>query len=162
MLRQMPQAEKEYQEALRLRPELPGLHLELGQVYANSAQWPKAEEQFRAEVKLQPGNAEAAYRLGAALVQQGQAWEALPELKRSNDLKPDMPETLYSLGKAASLSGDPATAEKAWTRVIELEKETSLSAQSHFGLAALYRKQGKTQQAQHEMQEFQRLQKAGR
>src|SRR5260370_19396751 len=43
VLRQMPQAEKEYQEALRLRPELPGLHLELGQVYANSAQWPKAD-----------------------------------------------------------------------------------------------------------------------
>jgi tetratricopeptide (TPR) repeat protein len=159
-LRQMSQAEKEYQEALRLRPELPGLHLELGQVYANSAQWPQAEEQFRAEAKLQPGNAEAAYRLGATLVQQGKAAEALPELKRSNDLKPDMPETLYSLGKAASLTGEAASAEKAWTHLIELEKETSLAAQSHFGLAALYRKQGKTQQAQHEMQEFQRLQGA--
>ncbi len=158
VLRQMPQAEKEYQEALRLRPELPGLHLELGQVYANSAQWPKAEDQFRAETKLQPGNAEAAYRLGAALLQQGKASEALEELKRSNGLKPNMPETLYLVGKAASLNGDALAAEKSWTRLIELEKETSLAAQAHFGLAALYRKQGKAQQAQHEMQEFQRLQ----
>src|SRR6202163_4892560 len=125
VLRKMPQAEKEYQEALRLRPELPGLHLELGQVYANSAQWAKAEEQFRAEAKLQPGNAQAAYRLGAALLQQGKAGEALEELKRSNGLKPDMPETLYSLGKAASLDGEAATAEKSWTRVIELEKGNS-------------------------------------
>lgn len=158
VLRQMPQAEKEYKEALRLRPELPGLHLELGQVYANSGQWPKAEEEFRAETKLQPGNAEAAYRLGAALLQQGKAREALPELKRSNELKPDMPETLYSLGKAASLEGDASAAEKAWLRVIELEKSTSLAAQAHFGLAALYRKQGKTTQAQHELLEFQKLQ----
>ena len=158
VLRQMPQAEKEYQEALRLRPELPGLHLELGQVYANSAQWPKAEAEFRAETKLRPGNAEAAYRLGAALLQQGKATEALEELKRANDLKPDMPETLYSLGKAASLSGDARTAENVWTKVIELEKETSLAAQAHFGLAGLYRKQGKSQQAQSEMKEFQRLQ----
>ena len=158
VLRQMPQAEKEYKEALRLRPELPGLHLELGQVYANSGQWPKAEEEFRAEAKLQPGSAEAAYRLGGALLQEGKAHEALPELRRSNDLKPDMPETLYSLGKAASLDGDVATAEKAWLRVTELEKNTSLAAQAHFGLAALYRKQGKTAQAQHEMQEFQKLQ----
>ncbi len=158
VLRQMPQAETEFREALRLRPELPGLHLELGQVYANSAQWPQAEAEFRAETKLRPGDAEGAYRLGAALLQQGKAAEAIAELKRSNDRKPDMPETLYSLGKAASLSGDAPTAEKAWTRVIELEKETSLAAQSHFGLAGLYRKQGKTQQAQHEMQEFQRLQ----
>jgi tetratricopeptide (TPR) repeat protein len=160
VLRQMPQAEKDYQEALRLRPDLPGLHLELGQVYANSAQWPKAEAEFRAECKLRPGNAEAAYRLGGALLQQGRAHEALPELKRSNELKPEMPETLYSLGKAASLDGDSATAERAWLKVIELEKTTSLAAQAHFGLAGLYRKQGKTAQAQHEMQEFQKLQSA--
>jgi tetratricopeptide (TPR) repeat protein len=158
VLRQMPQAEREYQEALRLRPELPGLHLELGQVYANSAQWPKAEAEFRAETRLRPGNAEAAYRLGAALLQQGKATEALEELNLANDRKPDMPETLYSLGKAASLSGDAQTAEKVWARVIELEKETSLAAQAHFGLAGIYRKQGRAQQAQHEMREFQRLQ----
>src|SRR6266481_2411667 len=158
VLRQMPQAEKEYLEALRLRPELPGLHLELGQVYANSAQWPKAEAEFHAECKLRPGNAEAAYRLGAALLQQGKAAEALEELKRSNDLKPDMPETLYSLGKAATLVGENATAEGAWLKVVDLEKSTSLAAQAHFGLAGLYRKQGKSAQAQHEMQEFQRLQ----
>jgi len=134
------------------------LHLELGQVYANSAQWPKAEAEFRAECKLRPGNAEAAYRLGTALLQQGRARDALPELKRSNELKADMPETLYSYGKAASLVGDSATAERAWRRVIELEKNTSLAAQAHFGLAGLYRKQGKAEQAQHELQEFQKLQ----
>jgi tetratricopeptide (TPR) repeat protein len=158
VLRQMPQAEKEYLEAIRLRPDLPDLHLELGQVYANSVQWPKAEAEFRAEAKLRPGSAEAAYRLGAALLQQGKAHDALVELKRSNDLKPEMPETLYSLGKAASLDGDNATAEQSWLKVVELEKDTSLAAQSHFGLAGVYRKQGKTTQAQREMQEFQRLQ----
>ena len=158
VLRQMPQAEKEYLEALRLRPDLPGLHLELGQVYANSGQWPKAETEFRAEAKLRPGSAEAAYRLGAALLQQGKSHDALVELKRANELKQEMPETLYSLGKAASLDGDNATAERSWLKVVELEKNTSLAAQSHFGLAGLYRKQGKTAQAQHEMQEFQKLQ----
>ncbi|MGA8312579.1 MAG: tetratricopeptide repeat protein, partial [Terriglobales bacterium] len=34
VLRQMPQAEKEFREALRLRPDTPELHLELGLVYA--------------------------------------------------------------------------------------------------------------------------------
>jgi tetratricopeptide (TPR) repeat protein len=127
-------------------------------VYANSAQWPKAEAEFRTATKLQPGNAEAAYRLGGSLLQQGKAHEALAELKRSNDLKPGMPETLYSLGKAASLDGDNATAQQSWLKVIELEKTTSLAAQAHFGLAAIYRKQGKTADAQREMQEFQKLQ----
>ena len=158
VLRQMPQAEKEYQQALQLRPDLPGIHLELGLVYAGAAQWTKAEQEFRAETKLQPGNAEAAYRLGAALLQQGKAHEARQELQRSDALKSGMPETLYSLGKAASLDADPAAAEKAWTKLLEIEKETSLAAQAHFGLAALYRKQGKAVQAQHELQEFQKLQ----
>ena len=160
VLRQMPQAEREYKEALRLRPDLPGVHLELGQVYANSARWPEAEQEFAAETKLQPGNAEATYRLGSALLQQGKVREARQELERSDSLKPEMPETLYSLGKAASLAGDTAAAEKAWVRVIELEKETSLAAQAHFGLAGLYRKKGKIAEAQQQMREFQRLQGA--
>lgn len=159
VLRQMPQAEKEYQEALRQRPDMPGLHLELGQVYAGAAQWTQAEEQFRAETKMQPGDAEAAYRLGAALLQLGKARDAKEELARADGLRPNMPETLYSLGKAASLDGDAALAEKSWNRVIALEKDTALVAQAHFGLAALYRREGKAEQAQREMQEFQRLQK---
>lgn len=158
VLRQMPQAETEFSEAVHKRPEIPGLHLELGLVYAGTARWDKAEEEFRVETKMQPGNPEAAYRLGDALLQQGKSHEARQELARADLLKPDMPETLYSLGKAASLDGNSAAAEKAWTRVIELEKESSLAAQAHFGLANLYRKQGKIAQAQHEMREFQKLQ----
>jgi len=158
VLRQMPEAEKEYREALRLRPDTPELHLELGEVYAGAFQWTKAEEEFRAQAKLQPGNAEAAYRLGTALLEQGKAREARAELVRADKLMPDMPETLYSLGKAASLEGDTATAEKEWTKLLSIEKETPLAAQAHFALAGIYRKQGKTAAAQHEMQEFQRLQ----
>jgi len=159
VLRQMAQAETEFREALRQRPDIPGLHLELGLVYAGAAQSDKAEQEFRAEVKLQPGSAEANYRLGSALLQQGKLHEAREELDRSDRLKPSMPETLYSMGKAASLDGDGAAAEKAWLRLIEIEKESSLAAQAHFGLAALYRKQGRAAQARAEMEEFRKLQK---
>lgn len=158
VLRQMPQAEKEFLEALRLRPDIPELHLELGLVYAGSSQWPKAEEQFRAQTKMQPGNAEAAYRLGTALLQQGKARDARIELQRADRLQPDMPETLYSLGKATALAGDAAAAEKAWTKLLSIEKDTSLAAQTHFALAGLYRKQGKTAEAERETQQFQKLQ----
>ncbi|MGA2300879.1 MAG: tetratricopeptide repeat protein [Candidatus Acidiferrum sp.] len=158
VLRQMPQAEKEYGAALQQRPDLPGLHLELGLVYSGAADWPKAEEAFRFEAKLQPGSAEAAYRLGSALLQQGKGQEARAELQRSDHLQPDMPETLYSLGKAASLEGDSALAEKSWTRLLAVEKDTALAAQTHFALAALYRKAGDAAKAKREMQEYQKLQ----
>jgi tetratricopeptide (TPR) repeat protein len=158
VLRRMEDAEKEYREALRQRPGLPEAHLALGEVYAGTFKWPKAEEEFRAQVKLQPGNAEAAYRLGEALLEQGKAREARAELLRADRLMPEMPETLYSLGKAASLEGDSAAAEKAWTKLLSIEKQSSLAAQAHFGLAGIYRKQGKTAEAKHEMQEFESLQ----
>ncbi len=161
VLRQMPEAEKQYEQALALRPDTPHLHLELGQVFAMSSRWPQAEEQFRAETKLQPGNAEAAYRLGDALLQQGKAREARAELERADKLQPQMPETLYSLGKAASLQGDADAAQKAWMSLLRIEKDGSLAAQAHFGLAALYRKQGKTAEAAEHMREFQRLQQSG-
>ena len=160
VLRQMPQAEKEFREALRLRPDTPELHLELGLVYSGSSQWAKAEEEFRAQTRLEPGNAEAAYRLGSALLQQGKAREARTELERSNRLQPDMPETLYSLGKAAALASDSAAAEKAWTKLLAIEKQSPLAAQTHFALAGLYRKQGKSADAERETQEFQKLQGA--
>jgi tetratricopeptide (TPR) repeat protein len=91
-------------------------------------------------------------------LEQGKIHEARVELVRADKLLPDMPETLYSLGKAASLEGDAAVAEKEWTKLLSFEKESSLAAQAHFGLAGLYRKQGKSAAAQREMQEFQRLQ----
>ena len=158
VLRQMAEAEKQYQEAIRLRSDTPNLHLELGQVFAMTSRWPQAEEQFRAEAKLQPGNAEAAYRLGDALLQEGKTHEALTELERANHLQPQMPETLYALGKAAALEGDAASAEKSWTELLTIEKEGPLAAQSHFGLAGLYRKQGKTAAAEQHMRAFQSLQ----
>ena len=158
VLRRMPEAESEYRAAVRLQPDVPEVHMELGEVYAGAFQWSKAEEEFRAQTALQPGNAEAAYRLGQALLEQGKVKDAHTELLRADALLPDMPETLYALGKCGSLEGDTATAEKEWTKLLNIEKDSALAAQAHFGLAGVYRKQGKSEAAQREMQEFQRLQ----
>lgn len=158
VLRQMPEAEREYKQALEMRPDTPNLHLELGQVFSMTSRWPDAEQQFREELKLQPGNAEAAYRLGDALLHEGKAHEARAVLERADKLQPQMPETLYAMGKAASLDNDDAAAEKSWLALLSIEKEGELAAQTHFALAGLYRKRNKPEQAQREMSEFQRLQ----
>ena len=156
-MKKLPEAAKEYEQAIAMRPDLPGLRLELGQVFAAGSEWAKAEEQFRGETKLQPGSAEAAYRLGNALLQQGKMKEATEELKRSDLLSPDMPETLYALGRAAAVS-DPDAAEHALQRVIELEKDTPLAGQAYLALAQIHRRQGKTEQAARDLQEYRRIQ----
>ena len=157
-IKQIPEAEKEYLEALRTRPDAPGIHLSLGLLYEAAVDWAKAEEQYHAEADLAPGDAEPAYRLGNALLQEGKPQDAKKELDRANVLRPDMPETLHALGKADALTGDPADAEKAWARVIALTKNGELAAQAHFQLASLYQKQGKTEEAKREMQEYRHLQ----
>jgi protein O-GlcNAc transferase len=154
--RMFPEAAKEYEQAIALRPDLPGLHSELGEIYAATSDWPKAAEQFRAEAELQPGSAEAAYRLGDSLLQEGKMKEAAEELRRSDSLRSDMPETLYALGRALSVT-DPNAAESALNRVVSLEKQTPLAAQAYLLLAGIHRKQGKTESANREMQEYKRI-----
>jgi tetratricopeptide (TPR) repeat protein len=156
-LHQAKQAEDAYQKAIKLRPDLPDLHLALGQVYAQAGEWDKAEEEFRAEAKLRPGSAETAFHLGSALLQNGHLEEAREQLALANRLQPDMPETLYAMGKAASMRGDSAAATEDLSRVIALEPAGSLAAQAHFTLAAVYRKQGKSAAAQQELEFYQKL-----
>jgi tetratricopeptide (TPR) repeat protein len=162
-LREVPSAEREFNEAIRLRPQTSGLHMDLGYLYARSQQWDKAEEQFRLETELQPGNAEAAYRLGEAQMQLGKFHDALAALQKSDQLRHDMPETLYLLGKAAASDGDDALAQKSWQHLLTLQIDPSIAAQTHFGLAGIYRKQGKTADADREMDLFRQAQEsAGR
>jgi tetratricopeptide (TPR) repeat protein len=151
-----PEAEREYEKAIALRPDLPGLHVELGEIYAASSRWPQAEEQFRSEAKVQPGNAEVAYRWGDTLLQEGKMKEAAEELRRSDSLHPEMPETLYALGRALAVS-DPNGAEQALDRVIAVEKQSPLAAQAYLLLASTHRRQGKSELAAHDMEEYKRI-----
>jgi tetratricopeptide (TPR) repeat protein len=157
VLKRVPEAEKEYREALRQRPDTPGIHLALGELYTAASLWPQAEAEFSAEAKIQPGDAETAYRLGSAYLEEGKMPEAVRELRRADQLRPAMPETLYALGKALLSSGDMAGAERAWKNLLAVENQSPLAAQAHFSLAGLYRKQGKAAEAARENQEFQRL-----
>jgi len=52
----------------------------------------------------------------------------------------------------------PDAAERALLRVIELEKDTPLAGQAYLALAQLHRKQGKTDQAARDMQDYRRIQ----
>ena len=156
-MKMIPEAVKEYEQAIAIRRDLPGLHLELGEIYAGRAEWPKAEEQFRAEAKLHPGSAEAAFRLGDALAQEGKMKEAADELRRSDSLRPNMPETLYAMGRALA-AADASAAEQALTSVLKIEQNTSLAAQADLLLASIHRKQGKSALAGREMEDYRRIQ----
>ncbi|MBI3472185.1 MAG: tetratricopeptide repeat protein [Candidatus Solibacter usitatus] len=138
----MDAAEQEYREVLRLRPDLPGIHLALGEMFLAASAWEKAAAEFRAE----GGSPVAAARLGGVLLKLGRTEEALAELSRADRLRPDAPETLYDLGKARAASNDDAGAEKAWLRVVALGGP--LAGQAHHQLFLLYRRLGRAADAE--------------
>ena len=43
VLRQMDEAQKQYEQLCKFDQTLPNLHLELGQVFAMTSRWPQAE-----------------------------------------------------------------------------------------------------------------------
>jgi hypothetical protein len=56
------------------------------------------------------------------------------------------------------MDGDDGLAQQSWVHLLREEKDTDLAAQAHFGLAGIYRKQGKMADADREMGEFRKLQ----
>jgi tetratricopeptide (TPR) repeat protein len=150
-------AEKHLRAALRLRPDIRGVHYALGYLYLESGDYEKAEPEFRAEARLVPGSAAAAYKLGFVLLNLGRIPEATAELKRANKLLPGMPETLLALGKAMNASGDTKAAEQYLKQVIAAENGTTLAESAHFQLAQIYRKVGRSTDAAREMKLFQDL-----
>ena len=154
---QFPQAGREYFEVLRLAPHTPGAHIALGQTLAAGGNWPAAITEFKAETQLRPDNPEAFYRLGSALLQQKQNAEALTALTRADTLEPDTPAILLALGQTALLTGDSSRAEKSLTKLLEVQKQGDLAAQAHVNLEALYRKAGRTDDADREKKEYEKM-----
>ncbi|HLH05494.1 MAG TPA: tetratricopeptide repeat protein [Bryobacteraceae bacterium] len=153
-LRQVAEAEKEYREALRIDPEARGVHLALGEMYAKIPDWPRAEQEFRAETKLQPEDAESAYWLGTTLLEEGKLKEARTQLEHADRLRPNMPQTLDALGRAASLDGDSTAAEQFFKKLLSIESTGPLAVNAHFGLASIYRKEGKSTEAARELEAY--------
>ena len=148
------EAARRFRSALALRPELRGVHYALGELFLESGDYENAEREFREEARMVPGSAAAAYKLGMVALNRGQVREAIAVLERANSLQPDMPETLLELGRALATAGDTAGAEKPLTRVLVLEQTSSLAEAAHFQLAQIYRKLGRTAEADREMALF--------
>jgi tetratricopeptide (TPR) repeat protein len=157
----LPEAEREYAESLRLKPYTSNVHLALGNVFVTEGNWSAAVAQFHMESQLRPASADASYRLGSALLQQGQASAAAEELAHADRLRPDTPQILLALGKAASAANDAARAEASWIKLLGIDKESDLAASAHLGLAELYRRAGRSQDAAREMAAYERLRNQG-
>jgi len=153
-------AEPMLRNVLKIKPDLPGVHLDLGRILQEQrGDLNAAEQEFRAEAQLRPGSAEAAWRLGSVLLKKGQPKEALAELQRSDQLQPNMLDTLLDLGKAYLMENQIESAGKAFQHIIRIDDAGEIAAAAHLQLSQICRRLGRAEEAEQHLKRFRELSK---
>ncbi len=86
------EAEAALRDALRLAPELPEAHYNLGALLLESGRSEEGEGHLREAIRLEPEMAAAHYNLGVALFYQARLDEAIASVERSLALDPSDPQ----------------------------------------------------------------------
>jgi tetratricopeptide (TPR) repeat protein len=147
----------EYKKAIDLAPQQPGTHMHMANAYWLIGKWESAQTEFKAELGNDPNNCTARWKLANAMLEANDSNDdALAQLNQSIGRCPllmqarvDRARALIRLGKHSDALPDLQMAVK------DSPNEPTI----HFLLAAVYRAQGKTADAQQEMQTYSRLQR---
>ena len=151
---QTEEAIRQYQEAIRLKPDRPMPHYNLGVAFAKAGQTDEAIRQYREAIRLKPDHANAHNSLGHALFRKGQTEEAIRQYQEALRLQPDHTNAHYDLGLALDQKGRTDEAIRQYREAIRLKPD---HADAHDNLgAALYQK-GQLDEAIHQLQEALRL-----
>jgi cytochrome c-type biogenesis protein CcmH/NrfG len=147
---------RNYREALKLDPKLPGLHFELAEMLnasSSSAEQEEAEGEYKAALSVNQFDEKAEFRLGDIASRRGDAQEAYAHYSRAVQLQPNDADASIGLAKTLMLMNQPGKAEPLLERALQLDPT---SAAAHFRLSTLYRQAGRTADAQRELEEYQK------
>ena len=150
---------RNYREALKLDPRLPGLHFELAEMLnASSAvtEQQEAEGEYKAALSVNPFDERAEFRLGDISSRRGDTQGAYAHYSRAAELQPNDAEANIGLAKVLMVMNQPDKAEPLLQRALQLDPT---SAAAHFRLATLYRKAGRIADAKRELEEYQKYKK---
>jgi tetratricopeptide (TPR) repeat protein len=147
----------EYKKAIDKAPKMPGTHMHMGDAFWNMGKWASAQTEFRAELANDPNNCIARWKLANAMLEANDSSaQALAELNQVIDrcsalmqARVDRARALVRLGKQTDALPD----------LLMAEKDSPNEPTIHFLLAAVYRSQGKSSEAQTEMKTYGKLQR---
>ncbi|HWQ33241.1 MAG TPA: tetratricopeptide repeat protein [Blastocatellia bacterium] len=147
----------EYEAAIRIAPNLPGVRDALGSLYWKNNRMDDAERMFEEELKLDPHNALVMYKAGGMRVERGQPERGLPLLEAAIRQSPDLIDAYYYLGKAQGLLGQNDAAIANLTKVVAGNPTGQLKESAYYQLSRVYRKVGRQAEAQQALLAFQKL-----
>ena len=147
----------EFKKAIDKAPNAPGTHMHMGDAFWNMGKWQSAQEEFRAELVNDPNNCIARWKLANAILEANDsADEAYSQVNQVVERCPTFMQARVDRARALVRLGKHA---EALPDLLMAEKESPREPTIHFLLAAVYRAQGKSAEAQAEMQTYGKLQR---
>lgn len=148
----------QYQRALAIDPQFPGIHFELGQtILMNSTDEPArqlAEREFKLDLAAEPTNANCEYMLGEIEWLRSKPEEALRHYERAIVLRPGFVDAQIAVGKALTTLDQPDRAIEHLQEAIGLDSQNEVA---HYRLAQAYKRLGRAQEAERELDTFRKL-----
>ena len=141
-----------YLEALRLKPDIPEVHTNLGDILASRGRYAEAIRHYAAALSIAP-RWETHNNFGLALVSLGRGAEAANQFAAAVRMAPPSPEPLLNLGLAV-MTGQPGDAEQYYRRALAMDPA---SVRGHFNLGALLARAGRSAEAIEQFRETLRL-----
>jgi tetratricopeptide (TPR) repeat protein len=127
-------AEKAYQEAIKLAPSDPRTHIALGNLYIFEHKAGDAQIEFMKVLETDPKNAATHVALGNLYSDQNQSGLAENQFRAAVALEPDRPNYHLNLGEVLRKEGKTSAAEDQIRTAIGLDPK---DAQAHLALANL-------------------------
>jgi len=147
----------EYKKAIDLAPQQPGTHMHMGNAYWLIGKWESAQTEFKTELAIDPNNCTARWKMANAMLEANDSNEdALAELNQSVERCPSLMQARVDRARALIRLGRQV---EALPDLEMAEKDSPSEPTIHFLLASVFRAQGKSVDAQHEMQLYGRLQR---
>jgi tetratricopeptide (TPR) repeat protein len=147
----------EYEAAIKLAPNQPGLHEELGSAYRSANKMAEAEQAFRRELEIDPHNVLARYKLGVLAVEKGDGATGKDLIQSADRERPGLTHLDYNLGRAEMLLGEDAAAAEHLQRATTNDSDPEVLQQAWYQLGIAYRRLHRLQEAQQAMATFQKL-----
>ena len=145
-----------YRAALKLDPQLLGLHFELAEmlnILGTDEGRQEAEREYRAALVANPRDEQSECRLGEIAFRNNDLQVAADHYNRAIQLQPDDPEASIGLAKVLMSLNEPQKAESLLQHALQLDPT---SAVAHFRLSTIYRQTGRAEDAKHELEEYQK------
>jgi tetratricopeptide (TPR) repeat protein len=152
---QSDEAIRQYQDAIRLKPDYAIAHNNLGNALAKQGQTDEAIRQYQECLRLQPGDAEAHNNLGNTFLKKGRSDEAISQYQDAIRLKPDYAMAHNNLGTALAKQGQTDAAIGQYREALRLKPDYALA---HNNLGNTLLKKGQIDEAIPHFQECLRLQ----